>query len=57
MLWHQILGHIGEKGQRALENKYLLDRLNHCALEFDCVSIAHMKNRIVFNSIAALLNL
>ena len=35
MLWHQRLGHIGEKGLRTLKNKNLVDGLNDCNLEFD----------------------
>jgi hypothetical protein len=34
MLWHQILGHVGEKGIRALKNKNIVDGLNDFALEF-----------------------
>ena len=28
MLWHQRLGHIGEKGLQTLKNKNLIDGLN-----------------------------
>jgi hypothetical protein len=35
MIWHQRLGHIGEKGLRGLKNKKLIDGLHDCALEFD----------------------
>ena len=35
MLWHQRLGHIGEKGLRTLKNKNLVDGLDDCNLEFD----------------------
>ena len=34
MLWHQRLGHIGEKGLHTLKNKNLVDGLNDCNLEF-----------------------
>ncbi|GLJ33476.1 hypothetical protein SUGI_0673510 [Cryptomeria japonica] len=35
MLWHQRLGHIGEKGLRTLKNKNLVEGLNDCNLDFD----------------------
>ena len=35
MLWHQRLGHIGEKGLRALKNKSLVEGLDDCNMEFD----------------------
>jgi hypothetical protein len=35
MLWHQRLGHIGEKGLRVLKSKNLVDGLNDCVLQFD----------------------
>ena len=35
MLWHQRLGHISEKGLRALKNKSLVVGLDDCNLEFD----------------------
>lgn len=34
MLWHQKLGHIGEKGLWDLEKKIMVDGLNDCSLEF-----------------------
>ena len=52
MLWHQRLGHIGEKGLRTLKNKNLVDGLNDCNLEFDfCEHCIYGKqNRIQFYS-------
>lgn len=34
MIWHQILGHIGENGLRTLKNKCLVEGLDDCNLEF-----------------------
>ena len=52
MLWHQRLGHIGEKGLRTLKNKNLFDGLNDCNHEFDfCEHCIYGKqNRIQFYS-------
>ena len=52
MLWHQRLGHIGEKALRTLKNKNLVDGLNDCNLEFDfCEHCIYGKqNRIQFYS-------
>lgn len=38
MLWHQRLGHIGEKGLRALKNKSLVEGIDDCNMEFDFCS-------------------
>jgi len=35
MLWHQILGHIGEKGLRALHGKSMVEGMSNCTLDFD----------------------
>jgi hypothetical protein len=35
MLWHQILGHIGEKGLRALHGKGMVEGMSDCTLDFD----------------------
>ena len=35
MLWHQILGHIREKGLRSLQGKGMVDRMTNCTLDFD----------------------
>ena len=35
MLWHQRLGHIDEKGLRAIHNKGIVDGLPNCSFEFD----------------------
>ena len=35
MLWHQILGHIGEKSLRALRGKCMVEGMAECTLDFD----------------------
>ena len=35
MLWHQKLGHIGEKGLRALQGKGMVECMTDCTLEYD----------------------
>jgi hypothetical protein len=35
MLWHQILGHIGEKGLRTLHGKGMVESMFNCSLDFD----------------------
>jgi hypothetical protein len=35
MLWHQILGHIGEKGLRTLHGKGMVEGVYNCTLDFD----------------------
>lgn len=52
MLWHQRLGHIGEKGLRTLKNKNLVEGLNDCNLDFDfCEHCIYGKqNRVQFYS-------
>jgi hypothetical protein len=35
MLWHQRLGHIGEKGLRTLHGKCMVERMSSCTLDFD----------------------
>jgi hypothetical protein len=50
MLWHQILGHIGEKGLRTLHDKGMVEGIYDCILDFyfyeNC--IYHKKNRVIF---------
>ena len=35
MLWHQRLGHIGEKGLRTLHGKGMVEGMFNCSLDFD----------------------
>jgi hypothetical protein len=35
MIWHQTLGHMGEKGLHALKKINRVDGLNDCSIEFD----------------------
>jgi hypothetical protein len=35
MLWHQILGHIGEKGLQTLHGKGMVEGMSNCTLDFD----------------------
>jgi hypothetical protein len=35
MLWHQRLGHIGEKGLRTLHDKGMVEGMANCTLDFD----------------------
>jgi hypothetical protein len=35
MLWHQRLGHIGEKGLRTLHGKGMIEGMSNCTLDFD----------------------
>jgi hypothetical protein len=35
MLWHQRLGHIGEKGLRTLHGKGMVGGMSNCTLDFD----------------------
>jgi hypothetical protein len=52
MLWHQILGHIGEKGLRALHGKGMAEGMSNFTLDFDfcehCIYGKH--NRVRFPS-------
>jgi hypothetical protein len=52
MLWHQRLGHIGEKGLRTLHNKGMVEGMSNCTLDFDfyehCIYGKH--NRVRFPS-------
>ena len=51
MLWHQRLGHIGEKGLQSLQGKVWLKVCQNVILISISVSIAYMENRIVLNSL------
>ena len=47
MLWHQILGHIGEKGLWALQGKGMVEGMTDCTLGFDfCEHCIYMENII-----------
>jgi hypothetical protein len=35
MLWHQRLGHIGEKGLRLLHSKGMVEGMSNFSLDFD----------------------
>jgi hypothetical protein len=52
MLWHQRLGHIGEKGLRTLHDKGMVEGMSNCTLDFDfcehCIYGKH--NRVRFPS-------
>jgi hypothetical protein len=52
MLWHQRLGHIGEKGLRLLHNKGMVEGMSKCSLDFDfCEHCVYGKqNRLRFPS-------
>ena len=51
MLWHQRLGHIGEKGLR-LHSKGMVEGMSNCSLDFDfCEHCVYgKKNRVRFPS-------
>jgi hypothetical protein len=50
MLWHQRLGHIGEKGLRLLHDKGMVEGMSNCSLDFDfCEHCLYGKqNRVSF---------
>jgi hypothetical protein len=52
ILWHQILGNIGEKGLRTLHDKGMVEGMSNCTLDFDfcehCIYGKH--NRVRFSS-------
>jgi len=52
MLWHQRLGHIGEKGLRILHGKGMVEGMNNSSLDFDfCDNCVYGKqNRVSFPS-------
>jgi hypothetical protein len=52
MLWHQRLGHIGEKGLRTLHGKGMIEGMSYCTLDFDfCENCIYGKhNRVRFPS-------
>jgi hypothetical protein len=50
MLWHQRLGHIGEKGLRTLHGKGMVEGMFNCTLDFDFFEhfIYGKQNRVRF---------
>jgi hypothetical protein len=54
MLWHQRLGHIGEKGLRLLHDKGMVEAMSNYSLDFDfCKHCVYgKKNRVRFPSSA-----
>ena len=54
MLWHQRLGHIGEKGLRILHRNGMVEGMYNCSLDFDfCEHYVYGKqNRASFPSSA-----
>jgi len=46
MLWHQRLGHIGEKGLRILHGKGMVEGMSNRAMNFDFGQIVYMGSRI-----------
>jgi hypothetical protein len=54
MLWHQRLGHIGEKGLQTLHSKGMVEGMSNFTLDFDfCENCIYGKhNRVRFSSSA-----
>jgi hypothetical protein len=52
MLWHQRLGHIGEKGLRTLHDKGMVEGMSNCTMDFDFYEhfIYGKQNRVRFPS-------
>jgi hypothetical protein len=52
MLWHQRLGHIGEKGLQTLHDKGMVEGMSNCTLDFDFYEhwIYGKQNRVRFPS-------
>jgi hypothetical protein len=46
MLWHERMGHIGEKGLRAMHNKGMVEEFSECNLEVDFLKILYMENKL-----------
>jgi hypothetical protein len=46
MLWHEILGHIGEKGIQTLHSKGMVEGMSNCTWILISMNIAYMVNRI-----------
>jgi hypothetical protein len=45
MLWHQRMGHIGEKGLRTLHSKGMVEGMSNFTLDFSSVNIAYMVSK------------
>jgi hypothetical protein len=54
MLWHQRLGHIGEKGLRVLHGKGMVEGMSKFSLDFDLCEhcVYGNQNRVRFPSSA-----
>ena len=54
MSWHQILGHIGEKGLKSLQGKGMVEGMSNCNSYFDFYEqcLYGKKNRVKFPSSA-----
>ena len=52
MLWHQRLGHIGEKGLRLLDGKGMVEGMSNYSMDFDlCEHCLYGKqNQVIFPS-------
>jgi transposase InsO family protein len=50
MLWHQRLGHIGEKGLRLLHGKGMVEGMSKCSLDFYEHCVYRKQNRVKFLS-------
>ena len=52
MLWHQKMGHIGEKGLRALQGKGMVEGMTDCTIDFDLCEhfIYGNQNQVIFAS-------
>ena len=52
MLWHQRLGHIGEKGLRILHRNGMVEGMYNCSLDFDFYEhcVYGKQNRVSFPS-------
>ena len=47
ILWHQRLGHIGEKGLQEIQGKGMVEGMTDCNLDFDfCEHCIYMENII-----------
>jgi transposase InsO family protein len=57
MLWHQRLGHIGEKGLRTLHGKGMVEGMSNCTLDFDfyehCIYGKHNQVRFPYSATRA----
>ena len=50
MLWHQRLGHIGEKGLQSLQGKGMVEGMSNCNSDFNFYEhcLYGKKNRVKF---------